>query len=46
LSRLMVKRVYRLICVDTTNRIVGILSLSDILSLFISSDKSTSSFSN
>jgi predicted transcriptional regulator len=42
LSRLMTKRVYRLVCVDSTNRLEGILSLSDILSLFISSDKTMS----
>jgi len=35
LQRLMETRVYRLVCVDSTNRVEGIVSLSDILQCFI-----------
>jgi predicted transcriptional regulator len=35
LERLVETRVYRLVIVDSTNRIVGIVSLSDILKCFI-----------
>jgi predicted transcriptional regulator len=35
LKRLVETKVYRLICVDSTNRVEGIISLSDILHFFI-----------
>lgn len=35
LRRLIETRVYRLVCVDNTNRVEGIISLSDILQCFI-----------
>ena len=34
-KRLVESKVYRLICVDSTNRVEGIISLSDILQFFI-----------
>jgi hypothetical protein len=37
IDRLTTKRAYRLICVDTHNRVEGVLSLSDIL-LFLASN--------